>query len=160
MPGATLLEIYTAFAGWEQTELVSASITGATGFTAFATAPTETDFANGLTYPYSIHGTDSSRFLQQTIGSPTEDLQTHSIWTFLAWGRDNDPLSAILERNARWTNAYRQYLVKHLHLGVARVLEMQTVTARFWSMEVEGRPEIGTRFDIPVETRLTLTTGQ
>jgi len=159
MAGATLLEIFTAFAGWETTELPNASITGATGFTAFATAPTEADFAAGLNYPYSIHGADLSKFKLFTIGSSPEDMQTHTIWTFLAWGRDSDPISAILERNARWTNAYRAALVKHLHLGVAKVLEMETITARFWSMDVEGRPEIGTRFDIPVETRLELTRG-
>jgi hypothetical protein len=157
--GATLIEIFQAFAAWEQTELVNASVVAASNFHAFATAPTETDFTAGLTYPYSVHGVDLSTFKRLTLGDPMEDMQTHTIWTFLAWERDSDKTSVILDRNARWTNAYRAALVKHLHLGVAKVLEMATITARFWTMDVEGRPEVGTRFDIPVETRVDLTTG-
>jgi hypothetical protein len=159
MAGADLITIFQSFATWEQAELISASVPGAADLIAFATFPTAEDVAAGLTYPYTCHGCDTSTFKRWTIGNPMEDEQTHMIWAVVVFGREGDPLAALSERDAKWRNAYRAGLVKHLHLGAASVLEIQAITAGPTGFNLEDRPEVGIKFNIPIETRVELTTG-
>jgi hypothetical protein len=158
---ADLLPIYQRIAALEPaglTPTAAALVPGAV-FTAFATFPTAADIANGIPYPYSCHGCDTSTFMQPAIGG--EDMQTHTVWSGVMFGELGDPLDALSARDAVWRNAYRVFHLLHLKLTDKNISfkEGMRMRAEPLSFDLENIPQIGVKFSYDIMTRVLLPTG-
>lgn len=162
----TLDNIFAAMALWEQPALRTTGVPGASTLVAYKYFPTKAEFTAGLTYPYTVHGSDTTDYQKVSINNtPNAEIENvHTFWTGLMFGKDGDPLSSLMEWDARWRDAYQEQFVKHMQLidpvtsGPLRA-QMVLKSAVPLSFDLFNRPEVGIKFSIEVWARRTLATA-
>lgn len=138
--GVDLIDIFNGFATWEQADLVSANITRADQFKAYATFPTPDDVdpsgQGPLKFPYSCHWCETSRWREVSVNSVdtvpgtgwVEDEEVHLIVACIMFGISTDEPHLLSERDAKWRNAYRDAFLKNLHLTLSILGNASSIT--------------------------------